>query len=317
MKIVITDGYSANPGDLDWNAFESLGEFTVYDLTPADKLIERTRDADAIITNKALFTEEILKQLPKLKYIGVTATGFNVIDLDACKRRGIPVTNVPEYGTFATAQMTVALLLELTNKVGLHNASVKDGGWVRSEQFCYWLEPLTELYGKSIAVVGMGKIGSRVAKIAEALGMKVLPVPHRITDPSEEYTFEEAIPQADVITLHCPLTPETTNLINSSSLSLAKNGVYVINASRGPIVNETDMAEALRRGKVAGFGCDVVSTEPMKEDNPLLTAPNTVITPHIAWAARETRRRLLDVVASNLKGFIDGKDGKDINRVNM
>ena len=316
MRIVITDGSAANPGDLDWNLFEQMGDVTVYDTTPADLLVERVKDADIVIDNKAVFSEEVIAKLPNLKYIGLCSTGFNVIDLEAASKRGIPVTNVPEYGTYATAQMSIALLLELADKVGMHDASVKAGDWVKSEQFCYWLSPLTELAGKNIAVVGMGKIGKRVALIAEALGMNVLPVPHTITDAGSEYTFEDAVKIADVITLHCPLTPETEGLINKRTLSTAKDGVFIVNAARGPLVNEKDMADALNSGKVAGFACDVVSAEPMKEDNPLLKAPNTVITPHIAWAPLETRRRLIKVAADNLRGFLSGKRGSDINQVN-
>ena len=316
MRIVIMDGSAANPGDLDWKPFEAIGNVTAYDYTPIDKIIERASGAEVVITNKTPFTEEIVAQLPDLKYIGVLATGFNVVDLKACADRGITVTNVPEYGTFATAQMTIALLLELADKVGLHNTSVKNGDWVRSTQFCYWLEPLTELAGKNIAVVGMGKIGSRVAIIAEALGMDVLPVPHTLTDPAKEYTFAEAAKKADVITLHCPLTEETKNLINKDVLDTLKDGVFIINAARGPLVNEADMAQALKSGKVAGFGCDVVSVEPMKEDNPLLTSPNTVITPHIAWAPKETRARLIEAAAANLRLFTEGKPKAEINQVN-
>ena len=316
MRIVIMDGSAANPGDLDWKPFEAIGDVTAYDYTPADKIIERASGAEVVITNKTPFTEQIVAQLPDLKYIGVLATGFNVVDLKACADRGITVTNVPEYGTFATAQMTIALLLELADKVGLHNESVKRGDWVRSTQFCYWLEPLTELAGKNIAVVGMGKIGSRVAVIAEALGMNVLPVPHTLKDPAHEYTFEKAVKKADVITLHCPLTEETRNLIDKDVLADMKDGVFIINAARGPLVNEADMAQALKSGKVAGFGCDVVSVEPMEEDNPLLTSPNTIITPHIAWAPKETRARLIEAAATNLKLYTDGKTGSAINQVN-
>jgi len=316
MNIVIMDGSAANPGDLDWKPLEDIGNVTAYDITPESMIIERALEADAVITNKTPFTEKILDSLPRLRYIGVLATGFNVVDLNACKKRGIIVTNVPEYGTYATAQMTIALLLELADKVGLHNNSVKKGDWVRSEQFCYWLEPLTELYGKKIAIIGTGKIGTRVAVIAEALGMTVLKVPHRITRPDEEYSLEDAVSEADVITLHCPLTEQTRDLINSRSISLCKDNVLIINAARGPIVNEDDMAQALRSGKVAGYACDVVSVEPMRADNPLLNAPNTVITPHIAWAPRETRMRLIRAAADNLNGFMQGKTGKDINQVN-
>lgn len=316
MNIVIMDGSAANPGDLNWKPFEALGDVTAYDITPPGKIVEHASGAEAVITNKTPFTEDILDKLPDLKYIGVIATGFNVVDLEACRRRGIAVTNVPEYGTYATAQMAIALLLEFADKVGLHNKDVKDGGWVRSEQFCYWLEPLTELAGKNIAVVGMGKIGSRVALIAEALGMNVLPVPHTIKDPGKEFTFEDAVKKADVITLHCPLTEETRDLINKDVISKCKDGVTVINAARGALVNEKDMADALVSGKVAGYGCDVVSVEPMAKDNPLLTAPNTIITPHIAWAPKETRARLIEAAANNLKEFMSGKTGADINQVN-
>lgn len=316
MNIVIMDGSAANPGDLSWKPFEALGNVTAYDITPPDKIIEHASGAYAVITNKTPFTEDILDKLPDLKYIGVIATGFNVVDLEACRKRGIAVTNVPEYGTYATAQMAVALLLEFADRVGLHNEDVKKGGWVRSEQFCYWLEPLTELAGKNIAVVGMGKIGSRVAVIAEALGMNVLPVPHTVKDPAREFTFDEAVKKADVISLHCPLTEETRDMIDKDVISGLKDGVIVINAARGPLVNEKDMADALASGKVAGYGCDVVSAEPMKEDNPLLTAPNTIITPHIAWAPRETRARLIEAAANNLREFMSGKTGSDINQVN-
>ena len=313
MNIVIMDGSAANPGDLNWKPFEKLGNVTAYDITPSDKIIEHAAGAAAVITNKTPFTEEILDQLPDLKYIGVIATGFNVVDLEACRKRGIAVTNVPEYGTFATAQMTIALLLELADKVGLHNESVKNGDWVRSEQFCYWLSPLTELAGKNIAVVGMGKIGTRVAVIAEALGMNVLPVPHTLKDPAKEYAFEDAVKKADVVTLHCPLTEETRNLINKDVLATMKDGVFIINAARGPLVNEEDMAEALKSGKVAGYAADVVSVEPMKADNPLLTSPNTILTPHTAWAPKETRIRLIDMCAENIKAYLDGAP---INKVN-
>lgn len=316
MRITILDGSAANPGDLNWKPFERHGEVTAYDITSYEDIVKRSMDSEIVITNKTPFNKEILSKLPNLKYIGVLATGFNVVDLEECSRRGIVVTNVPEYGTYATAQMTIALMLELADKVGLHNADVKNGGWVKSSQFCYWLEPLTELCGKNIAVVGMGKIGQRVAKICEALGMKILPVPHTIKDSTSEYTFEEAITRADFITMHCPLTSETNNLINKDTIARCKDGVYIINAARGPVVNEADMAEALKQGKVAGFACDVVSVEPMRSDNPLLTAPNTIITPHIAWAPLETRARLIEAAAENVDGFLNGKRGSSINQVN-
>lgn len=318
MKIVILDGSAANPGDISWEPIEKFGDLTVYDVTSPDQLAKRAKGADICITNKTAFTEEVIEQLPDLKYIGVLATGFNVIDLPACTKRGITVTNVPEYSTFATAQMTVALLLELTNNTGLHSDSVKDGDWVRSPQFCYWKRPLTELWNKNAVVFGYGKIGKRVAQIFKALGMNVTAVPHRMPDKKEEdgikfATWEEALKTADVISLHSPLTAETKDLINKDSLKDCKDGVIIINAARGPLVNEEDMADALKSGKVSGYAADVVSVEPMKADNPLLTSPNTILTPHTAWAPRETRIRLIDMCAENIEAFIKGTP---INKVN-
>ena len=318
MKIVILDGSAANPGDISWEPIEKFGDLTVYDVTSPDQLAERAKGADICITNKTAFTEEVIEQLPDLKYIGVLATGFNVIDLPACTKRGITVTNVPEYSTFATAQMTVALLLELTNNTGLHSDSVKDGDWVRSPQFCYWKRPLTELWNKNAVVFGYGKIGKRVAQIFKALGMNVTAVPHRIPDKKEEdgikfATWEEALKTADVISLHSPLTAETKDLINKDSLKDCKDGVIIINAARGPLVNEEDMADSLKSGKVSGYAADVVSVEPMKADNPLLTSPNTILTPHTAWAPKETRIRLIDMCAENIEAFLKGTP---INKVN-
>ncbi len=318
MKIVILDGSAANPGDISWEKIERFGDLTVYDVTSSEQLIERAKGAQICITNKTAFTAEVIDQLPDLKYIGVLATGYNVIDLEACTRRGITVTNVPEYSTFATAQMTAALLLELTNNAGLHSDSVMNGDWVRSPQFCYWKRPLTELWNKNAVVFGYGKIGRRVAQIFKALGMNVTAVPHHMPEVKEEggirfASKEEAFRDADVISLHSPLTNETKDLINKDSLKGCKDGVIIINAARGPLVNENDIAEALRSGKVAGYGADVVSVEPMKADNPLLTTPNTIITPHTAWAPGETRIRLIDMCADNIEAFLKGEP---INKVN-
>ena len=318
MKIVILDGSAANPGDISWEKIERFGDLTVYDVTSPEQLIERAKGAQICITNKTAFTAEVIDQLPDLKYIGVLATGYNVIDLEACTRRGITVTNVPEYSTFATAQMTAALLLELTNNAGLHSDSVMNGDWVRSPQFCYWKRPLTELWNKNAVVFGYGKIGRRVAQIFKALGMNVTAVPHHMPEVKEEggirfASKEEAFRDADVISLHSPLTNETKDLINKDSLKGCKDGVIIINAARGSLVNENDIAEALRSGKVAGYGADVVSVEPMKADNPLLTTPNTIITPHTAWAPGETRIRLIDMCADNIEAFLKGEP---INKVN-
>lgn len=318
MKTVILDGSAANPGDISWGPLEKFGELTVYDVTTPEQVVERSLGAEILITNKTAFTEEIISKLPDLKYIGVLATGFNVVDLQACSKRGITVTNVPEYSTFATAQMTVALLLELTNNAGLHNASVMDGDWVRSPQFCYWKRPLTELWNKEAVVFGYGKIGKRVAQIFKALGMNVTAVPHHMPKTGEEdgivfKSKEEAFKNADIISLHSPLTDETKDLINKNSISELKDGVIIINAARGPLVNEADMAEALRSGKVSGYAADVVSVEPMREDNPLLNCPNTILTPHTAWAPKETRERLIAMCAQNIESYLNGNP---INKVN-
>lgn len=318
MKTVILDGSAANPGDISWGPLEKFGELTVYDVTTPEQVVERSLGAEILITNKTAFTEEIISKLPDLKYIGVLATGFNVVDLQACSKRGITVTNVPEYSTFATAQMTVALLLELTNNAGLHNASVMDGDWVKSPQFCYWKRPLTELWNKEAVVFGYGKIGKRVAQIFKALGMNVTAVPHHMPMTREEdgivfKSKEEAFKNADIISLHSPLTDETKDLINKNSISELKDGVIIINAARGPLVNEADMAEALRSGKVSGYAADVVSVEPMREDNPLLNCPNTILTPHTAWAPKETRERLIAMCAQNIESYLNGNP---INKVN-
>ncbi len=318
MKIVILDGSAANPGDITWGELERLGELTVYDHTRPDELVDRARDAEICITNKTVFSAEIIEQLPKLKYIGVLATGFNVVDLEACSERGITVTNVPEYSTFATAQMTVALLLELTNHAGLHSDSVRNGDWIRCEQFCYWKKPLTELWNKTAVIIGYGKIGKRVCKIMDALGMNIIAVPH--TMPSAKcdgdvrfMTLKEALPLADIISIHCPLTSETREMICKDSIERCKDGVFLINAARGPVINENDVAEALKSGKIAGYAADVVCVEPMLPDNPLKDAPNTIITPHTAWAPKETRVRLIEAASDNLKAFISGSP---INVVN-
>lgn len=322
MKTVILDGSAANPGDLSWDGLRKFGELEVYDYTTSDETFERAKDAEICITNKTAFTREILEKLPKLRYIGVAATGYNVVDLECCRERGITVTNVPEYGTAATAQMTIALLLEMACRVSEHNTAVKNGEWVTSKQFCFWKSPLTELAGKKMTIVGFGKIGQRVAAIASALGMKVCAVPHHMPESGffevDGYripasSLEAVISETDVLTFHCPLTSETRGMLNSNLISQMKSTALVINCARGPVVNEADVASALNSGKLAGFACDVVSVEPMLPDNPLLTASNTVITPHIAWAPLETRARLIDIVVSNLEAFLDGHPVNVVN----
>lgn len=319
MKIVILDGSAANPGDISWAPFESYGEVIAYDVTKPEELLERMEGVEVAITNKTPFTRETIEKLPELKYIGVLATGFNVVDLEAAGDHGIVVTNVPEYSTFATMQMTISLLLSMTNHVALHSESVHNGDWVKAPQFCYWNKPLTELWNKTLVVFGYGKIGQHVANTALALGMKVIAVPHRMPENKTApngvtfMEFDEAVKLADFITLHCPLTNETEKLINKDSISKMKDGVCIINAARGGLINEKDMREALESGKVASFAADVVSVEPMLPDNPLLGAPNCILTPHIAWAPKETRERLIEAAAENLKAFLSGTP---INKVN-
>lgn len=316
MRIVILDGSAANPGDINWDEISSLGDLTVYDVTPQELLLQRAADAQIAITNKTVFDRDTINALPELRYIGVLATGYNVVDTKAAAERGIVVTNIPEYSTYATMQHTIALLLELTNRTALHSNAVRDGEWVRSEQFCFWKEPLTELWNKTAAVVGFGRIGRRVAATLSALGMNVVIVPHRLPADDIGYpamALEDALKIADVVTLHCPLTPETTGLINGRTLSLMKDGSLLINAARGPLIVESDVRDALVSGQLAGFAADVVSVEPMLPDNPLLDAPNCIITPHTAWAPKETRERLISAAAENIRAFLSGAP---VNKVN-
>lgn len=317
MKIVILDGSAANPGDISWSALEALGEVVAYDTTAKDQLIDRLQGAECAITNKTVFDEEVFAKLPDLKYIGVLATGYNVVDTKAAKAHGVTVTNVPEYATFATAQHTMALLLELTNLAGLHTASVMNGEWCKCPQFCYFKSPLTELCGKTLHIIGLGKIGKRVAQMASGFGMNITATPHdaSLIGTSVEagitavkcVSLEEGLRNADVVSLHCPLTDDTREIINSDSLKLFKPGAFLINCARGPVINESAVREALDSGLLGGYGTDVVCVEPMLESNPLLGAPNCVITPHIAWTPVETRIRLIDVAAGNLKAFMDGE----------
>ena len=311
-NIIVLDGYTLNPGDLSWSGFEALGQVQVYDRTPQEKTVERIGDSELILTNKTAITREIMEQCPKLRYIGVLATGYNVVDVKAAGERGIVVTNIPSYGTAAVAQYAFALLLELCHHVGLHDESVKAGEWERCQDFCYWKTPLMELAGKTMGIVGFGRIGQRTGAIAQAMGMKVIAYDHFRRPELENETchyvsMEQLLSQSDVISLHCPLLPETKGLINQETIGQMKDGVLIINTSRGDLVVEKDLAEALKSGKVAGAAADVVSTEPIHGDNPLLTAPNMIITPHMAWGARESRQRLMAQAVENLRTFLDGK----------
>ena len=314
MKIVVLDGYTENPGDISWAPFEALGELVVYDYTAPSEIFERLEGVSVCLTNKTCFPKEVLEKLPDLKYIGCLSTGFNVVDVEYCREHGITVTNIPEYATFATAQMTIALLLEIANKAGHHSDLVHEGVWTRGRDFCFWDGPLTELYGKTLGLFGFGKIASRVSRIASALGMKVLACRRsevteemKKADPQVTFVDEETLwRESDILSFHCPLTPATTGLVNEKAISKMKDGVILINTSRGPVLDEAAVAKALKSGKVAALGADVVSIEPIREDNPLLTSPNTYLTPHIAWAPKETRLRLMDVAAGNLSSYLKG-----------
>ena len=310
MKIVILDGYTLNPGDLDWAPILELGQVEIYDRSGKNEIVERARDAEAILVNKVVISREILKQLPKLKYIGVAATGYNNIDIEAAQEQNITITNVKAYGPASVAQHTFALLLALVNRIETHSQSVFNGDWASSADFAYWKTPLAELAGKTIGLIGLGDIGSQVATIAQAFGMKV--IAYRKNPALTEgnnismVTLDAVFKRSDVVSLHCPLTKETKGLINAETLGLMKKSAVLINTGRGPLINEADLAEALKSGIIGGAGLDVLSTEPPAADNPLLSAPNCVITPHIAWATFEARERLLQMVADNLKAFQNG-----------
>ncbi len=310
MKIVVLDGYTLNPGDLSWDALNKLGEVTIHDRTPIDQIVERCKGAQIILTNKTPLDADTINQLPDLKYIGVLATGYNIIDTAVCKHKGIVVTNVPGYGTTAVAQFVFALLLELCLHVQKHSDAVMDGRWARSKDFCFWDYPLIELAGKTLGIIGFGTIGQKVADIAAAFDMKVLAFSRTQTDQSQRKNFkwvglDELLSDADMVSIHCPLTPETQGLINTANLKKMKPSAFLVNTSRGPIVNDADLANALNNDVIAGAGIDVLSKEPPAADNPLFGAKNCIITPHIAWAAKEARARLMDTVVSNLQAFID------------
>jgi glycerate dehydrogenase len=312
MKIVVLDGYVLNPGDLSWDKLNNLGEVVLYDRTPADKIIERSIGAEVLITNKTPLTEEVLNKLPNLKYIGVLATGYNVVDTAAAKRRNIIVTNVPSYSTMSVAQLTFALLLELCHHVQRHSDSVMEGKWAQSSDFSYSDFPLIELSGKTFGIIGFGSIGKKVADIATVFGMNIIAASRHQTDQSDRKNFiwaelNEVLEQADVVSIHCPLTTETKGLINAESLKRMKSSAFLINTSRGPVVVEQDLACALNKEIIAGAGIDVLSIEPPVKDNPLFKAKNCLITPHIAWATKEARKRLMDIAVSNIATFIDGK----------
>jgi glycerate dehydrogenase len=318
MKMVVLDGYTLNPGDLTWEGLEALGELKVYDRTPQDMVLERIGDAEIVFTNKTVLTREIFSKSPNIRYIGVLATGYNVVDIEAAKEYGIKVTNIPTYGTTAVAQYVFALLLEMCHHVGDHSNSVKRGEWTTCPDFCYWNYPLIELYDKTMGIIGLGRIGYATANIAKAFGMKVLAYDSCSNKDLEDehlkfVSLDELFREADFISLHCPLFESTKGIINKNTIAKMKNGVFLINTSRGPLIVEEDLADALNSGKVAGAAVDVVAIEPIKPDNPLLKAKNCIITPHIAWAPRESRQRLMNIAVDNLKAFISGSPVNVVN----
>ncbi len=309
MKIVILDGYALNSGDLSWERFEKMGDLTVYDRTPRELTVERIGDAEIIVTNKTVITEEIFDACPGVKYVGVLATGYNVVDTAAAHARGIVVTNIPAYSTDSVAQHAFALLLNIACGIGVHDSAVHGGEWTRCDDFTFRKTPLLELVGKTLGVVGNGLIGKRTASIAAAFGMKVLTYSPSRNKPED---LEDLLAKSDVITLHCPLKADNAGFINAESIAKMKDGVIIINTARGGLVNEADLAAALESGKVSAFGADVLSTEPPMPDNPLLTAKNAVITPHIAWAPFEARQRLITIAADNIEAFIGGNPQNEV-----
>ena len=319
MKIVNLDGYTTNPGDLSWDGIKRFGDYTVYDRTPADKVIERAKGANILIINKTVVTREILDALsPELEYIGLQSTGYNVVDCDYARKLGITVCNIPAYSTKAVAQLVFAFILQVTNEVALHSNAVKNGEWCTCPDFCFWKTPLTELDSKIIGIIGFGSIGRRVAKLAEAFDMKVLAYAPRPKDKGELKTVEfvdldTLLKNSDIITCHCPLTEETKVMINAENISKMKKSAIFINTSRGPVVDEKALADALNSEKIKAACLDVLETEPAIESNPLLKAKNCYITPHIAWAAHETRARLLKILEENIEAYLSGKPQNVVN----
>ena len=320
MKIVILDGYTENPGDLSWDALAALGELTVYDRssrTDQQEAIDRIGDAEIVITNKTPITRAVLGACPSVRFIGVLATGYNVVDTACARERGIPVSNVPAYGTAAVGQFTIALMLEICHHVAHHSETVFAGKWEHCPDFCYWDYPLIELDGKTMGIIGFGRIGQATGRIARALGMRVLATGSRPCPEGEaiaEYTdLDTLLANSDVIALHCPLFPETAGIINRETIAKMKDGVILLNSARGGLMVEQDLADALNSGKVAAAGLDVVSTEPIQGDNPLLKAKNCIITPHIAWGSKESRQRIMDCTVKNVQAFLAGKPVNTVN----
>ena len=319
MKIVVLDGHTLNPGDLSWSGLEQLGELTVHDRTPPERVVERIGDAQAVFTNKTVVAREHFAQCPNIRFVGLLATGYNVVDIPTAREKGIPVCNIPTYGTMAVAQFATALLLELCHHVGRHSDDARSGTWAKHNEFCYWLNPLLELDGKTLGVIGFGRIGQAFARIAQALGMSVLACDDhqdkRLESESLRYaTLGEIYAQADVISLHCPLFDNNLGMINAAAIARMKPSVLLINTSRGQLIVEQDLADALNTGRIAGAALDVLSCEPPRADNPLLGASNCIVTPHIAWATKEARARIMATAVENLAKFVGGCAQNVVNR---
>ena len=320
MKIVVLDGYTENPGDLSWDSLREFGQLRVYDRTGSeDQVIERIGDAEVVFVNKVPITRRVLDQCPNIRFISVLATGYNVIDVKAAAEKGIPVSNVPSYGTAAVAQFAIALLLELCHHVAHHSEAVHAGRWASNPDWCFWDYPLIELQGKTMGIIGFGRIGQATGRIAKAMGMEVIAYSRSVREDGKalaEYVdLDTLLARSDVIALHCPLFPETEGIINKANIAKMKDGVIIINNSRGQLVVEQDLADALNSGKVYAAGLDVVSTEPVREDNPLLGAKNCLITPHISWAPKESRQRIMDTSVENLRAFAEGRPINVVNGV--
>ena len=316
-KIVVLDGYTLNPGDLTWDEISALGELEVYERTAPNEIIERASGADAIFTNKVIITREIMEALRELKFIGVLATGYNVVDTEAASDEGIVVTNIPAYSTQSVAQLVFAHILNFARQVDLHGRQVRQGAWTGHRDFCFWSSPQVELSGKVLGIIGFGRIGQAIAKIGDAMGMQVIFQNHRkkedIPAYAKQVSLEELLRRSDYVSINCPLTADNKGFINKDTLALMKPEAFLVNTGRGPLINEQDLADALNSGKIAGAGLDVLSVEPPEDGNPLLTARNCFITPHIAWATREARVRLLNIAASNLKSFMKGQPENRVN----
>lgn len=317
MQITVLDGYTLNPGDLSWDELKKLGDCTIFDRTPFDQTVERATDAEIVLTNKTDVSRRTIKQLPRLRYIGILATGYDVVDVHAARENGIPVTNVPTYGTESVAQMAFAHILNLTQRVAYHAHTVRDGRWTESEDFCYWDYPLMELHGKTLGIIGLGRIGQTVAQIAAGFGMKILAydihTPEDLPGEVQTVALDRLLKKSDIVTLHCPLTRDNEKMINEERLTMMKPTAYLINTSRGQLIDEQALKEALQQEQIAGAGLDVLSVEPPAKDNPLYDIKNCFITPHIAWATKEARQRLMNVAVENVRQFLQGHIVNSVN----